>query len=65
MRSLLFVLAACVLASACSTRAMRPHEDLWSGEVLPGAAAFMDHDDLTEPDRPLLPERRAGLGPRP
>jgi hypothetical protein len=50
MRHLVVLAAACVVLSACSTRALHAREDLWEGAAGADGAAFLgDHGRVERP----------------
>lgn len=48
MRRLAVVAAACVLLGACSTRALRAHEDPWEGDTSAESAVFLGYHGRLE-----------------
>ena len=54
MRSFVLVTTACLILSACSSRLVRPSDDLWDGEAGTDAAAFLGYHGRVEQgaDRP-------------
>ena len=54
MRKLAMLAAACVLFTACSSRALRPPEDVWEVALTPRGAAAVAPDD--GPERPAVPD---------
>jgi outer membrane biogenesis lipoprotein LolB len=51
MRQVAMLAAACLLLAACSSRALRPAEDVWDVATTPQGAGAAAPDD--RPDRPL------------